>query len=92
MIASILLLLPRTVVVGAILSIGTISGALFAHLTMLGFMLPAVGDNGELFALAVVVFLGSLVVLFLHRAEIPIVGRLFISELDTESPIILSRS
>src|SRR5215217_3745219 len=51
LIASILLLLPRTAVVGAILSLGTICGALMAHLTMLGIKLPAVGDNGELFGL-----------------------------------------
>ena len=78
LIASILLLVPRTVVVGAILSLGTISGALMAHLTMLGIKLTAVGDNGELFALAVVVFALSLVVLVIHRREIPILGpRLF---------------
>jgi hypothetical protein len=78
LIASIMLLLPRTVVLGAILSLGTIGGALLAHLTMLGIKLTAVGDNGELFALAVVVFVGSLLVLFIHRAEIPILGpRLF---------------
>ena len=76
--ASILLLLPRTAVAGAFLSLGTISGALMAHLTMLGIKLTAVGDNGELFALALVVFVLSFIVLVLHRREIPILGpRLF---------------
>src|SRR5215813_4569001 len=46
LIASILLLVPRTSVFGVVLSLGTICGALMAHLTMLGIKLTAVGDNG----------------------------------------------
>ena len=72
LIASILLLVPRTIVYGAIASIGVISGAIFFHLTKLGIALPAVDDNGELFALAVIVFLCSAGVLFLHRHELPV--------------------
>ena len=74
LIASVLLLVPRTAVYGAILALGTISGAIFAHLTKLGLTIPAVDDHGELFALAVVVLVGSLVVLFIHRGKIPVVG------------------
>lgn len=74
LIASVLLLMPRTVVFGAILSLGVISGAIVSHLTKLGIAIPAVDDRGELFALAVVVFLCSLGVLFLHRAELPVIG------------------
>lgn len=74
LIASILLLLPQTVVFGALLSLGVISGAIFFHLTKLGITLPLVDDHGELFALAVVVFVCSLAVLILHRHELPIVG------------------
>lgn len=78
LIASILLLTPRTVWFGALLSLGTISVAILSHLTMLGIKLTAVGDNGELFALAVIVLLCSALVLFLHRRQIPILGeRLF---------------
>lgn len=78
LIASILILLPRTAVFGAILSLGTICGALFAHLTKLGIKIPAVDDHGELFALAAVVFVCSLLVLFFHRDQIPVLGsRLF---------------
>lgn len=78
LVASILLLIPRTAVYGAILGLGTISGAIFAHLTTLGITIPAVEDRGELFALAVVVFIGSAVALYFHRHEIPILGpRLF---------------
>lgn len=74
LIASVLLLLPRTVTLGALLALGTISGALFAHLTRLGIALTAVGDRGELFALAVVVFVASLGILLLRRRQIPIIG------------------
>ena len=70
LIASILLLLPATVVWGAILSLGVISGAIVSHVTTLGIALPAVDDHGELFALAVVVFVCSAGVLALHRAEL----------------------
>jgi len=76
LIASVLLLVPRTAVFGAILALGTICGAIFSHLTKLGITIPAVDDHGLLFALALVVFAGSLVVLYLHRREIPIVGAL----------------
>ena len=74
LVAAILLLIPRTAVYGAILALGTISGAIFAHLTKLGITIPAVDDHGELFALAVVVFIGSLVVLYIRRSEIPVIG------------------
>ena len=74
LIASVLLLLPSTVVYGAILSLGVFSGAIGSHLTRLGITLPAVDDHGELFALAVVVFVCSSAVLVLHRHELPVVG------------------
>src|SRR5262245_48780096 len=76
LVAAVLLLLPSTVVSGAILSLGVISGAIFFHLTKLGIALPAVDDHGELFALAIVVFVSSLTVLILHRDELPFIGRL----------------
>ncbi len=74
--ASILLLFPRTVTVGALLAMGTISVAILSHLTKLGIALPAVGDHGELFTLAVVVLVCSGALLILHRSEIPIHGRI----------------
>ena len=78
LIASILLLIPATAVYGAILSLGVISGAIFSHLTKLGITLPLVGDHGELFVLALVVFACSLGVLILHRYEIPMVARMWL--------------
>ncbi len=72
LLASILLLVPRTIVYGALTSLAVISGAIFFHLTKLGIALPAVDDKGELFALAVVVFACSAGVLILHRHELPV--------------------
>ena len=84
LIASILLLLPQTVVFGAIMSLGVISGAIFFHLTKLGIALPLVDDHGELFALAVVVFVCSLAVLIMHRQELPLLGRV-------SAPVIMAK-
>lgn len=57
LIAGILLLLPNVYVLGALLSIGVISGAIFFHLTILG--IEVHGDGGMLFGLAVIVFILS---------------------------------
>lgn len=70
--AAVLILLPRTVALGAALSLGAISGAIFAHLTRLGIALSAVDDRGELFALAVTVFVCSAAVLLMHRRQLPL--------------------
>jgi len=79
LIAAILLLIPGTVTVGALLSLGVISGAILSHLTRLGIALPAVGDHSELFALAVVFFVCSFAVLLLHREELPWIRGSFIT-------------
>jgi len=42
----------------------------------LGIALPAVDDHGELFALAAVVFVGSAIVLNMHREELPMFRRI----------------
>ncbi len=76
LIASLLLVIPSTVPLGAIISLGVIGGAIVSHLTRLGITLPAVDDHGELFALAAIVFVCSATVLYLHRREIPVVGEL----------------
>ena len=67
LIASILLLIPRTAWLGALMGLGVISGAIVSHLTKLG--IEVQGDGGLLFILALVVFVSCAVVLYLHRAE-----------------------
>lgn len=74
LIAAALLLWPRTPALGALISLGVISGAIMGHLTKLGIELTAVDDHGELFALAIVVFVASLGVLILHGRDLPVVG------------------
>ena len=75
LIAVILLLLPSTAWLGAVIALGTISGAIMSHLTKLGIVVK--DDGGTLFILAVVVFVLSLVILFIHRREVPVVGQMF---------------
>lgn len=72
LIAAILLLFPSTASIGAVLALGTITGAIFSHLTRLGIVVK--DDGGLLFILAIVVFLLSGVTLILHRKELPVVG------------------
>jgi hypothetical protein len=75
LIAVVLILYPPTVIYGAVLALGVISGALASH-TKLGLVVK--NDGGLLFVLAVIVFLSSLAVVYLRRSELPIVGeRLF---------------
>ena len=75
LIAAVLLLLPATTALGALLALGVISGALVSHLTRLG--IEVQGDHGLLFGLALVVFIGSALVLWLHRRALPLVGARF---------------
>ncbi|MEQ1765521.1 MAG: DoxX family protein [Pyrinomonadaceae bacterium] len=75
LIAAILLLLPKTAWIGATLALGTISGAIMSHLTMLGIVVK--DDGGLLFMLAVTVFVLSGIVLLIHRRELPVLGHAF---------------
>ena len=75
LVAAVLLLVPQTAPIGAILSLGVITGAIIGHLTMLGIVVK--DDGGLLFGLAILVFVCSLGVLYLHRREIPLVGGYF---------------
>jgi putative oxidoreductase len=75
LIAALLLLFPGTVSLGAVLTMGMMAGAIASHLVVLG--IDVKGDGGLLFGLAVTAFAGSLVILILRRAQVPIVGRFF---------------
>jgi hypothetical protein len=70
LIAAVLLLLPSTIGIGALLALGVISGALLSHLTILG--IEIMGDGGTLFYLALVVFIGSAWLAIKHVKQIPI--------------------
>jgi uncharacterized membrane protein YphA (DoxX/SURF4 family) len=68
LIASLLLLIPRTTAYGAALAAGLMAGALFFHLTTLG--IEVQGDSGLLFVYAVIVLLSCLILLIMHRDQI----------------------
>ena len=72
LVASILLFVPGLTAVGALLALGTMSGAIFFHLTVLG--IDVQGDGGLLFSLAVVVWLCCAGIAWIHRRSIPIIG------------------
>ena len=72
LIAAILLLTPRFTWLGSALALGVMSGAILSHLTVLG--IEVQGDKGLLFGLAITVFVATGFNLFLHRAEIPLIG------------------
>ena len=72
LIAALLLLYPATITLGALLSLGVISGAIVSHLTVLG--IEVQGDGGLLFFLALAVFVSSAAILVLRRGDIPFLG------------------
>ena len=63
-----LLLFTRLYAVGAALGLGTISGAIFFHLTTLG--VEVQGDGGTLFTMALVVFVSTAATLVLNFGAI----------------------
>lgn len=73
LLASILILVPRTVWLGAGLTLGIIGGAVMMHLTQLG--IDVNGDGGLLFYTAVFVFIASGIILFLERKNIPFISK-----------------
>ena len=70
----VLILWPATAALGALLGLGVITGALLSH-ARLGLVVK--DDGGLLFALAVIVFLSSATVVYLRRAELPVIGERF---------------
>ena len=77
LVASILLVVPSTVTVGAAMALAATGSAILFHLTRLGIALTPVGDHGELFTLAIAVTICSIIVLLMHRRELPLIGRSF---------------
>ena len=68
LIASILILIPRTTLLGALMGLGLMAGAIFFHLTKLGVIFD--GDAG-LFTYAVITFVCCLLLIIIHRKNIP---------------------
>lgn len=74
LVAVILLFIPSLTWLGALLALGTMSGAIFSHLTKLGIVVK--DDGGVLFILANVVLIASAILLYINRANVPILGNI----------------
>lgn len=72
LIASILILIPKTAWFASILIIGIISGAILMHLTILG--IEVKGDSGQLFYTAVLIFILSSISLWFSRKDVPYIN------------------
>lgn len=72
LIAAILILIPATTWLGAGLALAVMLGAIFSHLTVLGIVV--MNDGGLLFCLALAVAACSVLLLFLQRRRVPILG------------------
>ena len=74
LIASILILIPRTTLLGAVLALGTMMGAIFSHIFVLG--IEVKGDGGTLFALAIITLICCLILVYNQKNKIPDLLRL----------------
>ena len=69
LIASLLILIPRTTLLGALLGLGTMTGALFSHIFVLG--IEVKNDGGTLFILAIITFLCCAILVYNQKSKIP---------------------
>jgi hypothetical protein len=69
LIASILILIPRTTLIGALLGFGTMIGAVFSHLLILG--IEVQNDGGILFILAVITLICCGALIYQNKNKIP---------------------
>lgn len=68
LIAAILILIPATTGIGALIALGVISGALVSHLTVLG--IEVLGDSGQLFIYALIVFISCVLLVFFEKDKL----------------------
>ncbi|RKS89713.1 DoxX-like protein [Flavobacterium limicola] len=68
LITVILILIPRTLLFGAIMGCGVMVGAIFAHLFVLG--IEVKNDGGTLFILALITFLCCVILVFKERTRL----------------------
>jgi len=72
LIAAILFFVPKKTWLGALLTIGLMSGAILSHLTILGIVFNNYG--GALFMSAIVTLLAGIILLIQNKKEIPFIG------------------
>jgi uncharacterized membrane protein YphA (DoxX/SURF4 family) len=68
LVAAVLIIIPRTTGIGALIAVGLMAGAIFFHLTKLGIVVQ--GDGGQLFILATLVFTSSAILFYIFRKEV----------------------
>lgn len=68
LIAAILILVPRTTMLGALLGLGLMSGAIVSHLFVLG--IEVQNDGGTLFTLAFLVFVSCLILIYKDKRKL----------------------
>ncbi len=66
LIASVLLLIPSTIVFGALLAAGIMAGAILSHVFILGISVQ--DDGGLLFAYALITFTASVILLLMYKS------------------------
>lgn len=71
LIASILLLIPRTTFIGAMMGLGTMSGALLSHVFILGIEIQ--GDGGQLFYLGLITAACCAILAWVYRDQLNII-------------------
>lgn len=75
LISGLALLYRPTVWLGAVLALGTMSGAIASHLFILG--IEVMGDGGQLFAYALITFFCCLFLAWNDRDKIPFIKNIF---------------
>ncbi|MES2647969.1 MAG: DoxX family protein [Bacteroidota bacterium] len=68
LIASVLLLIPRTTVLGALLAMGIMGGAILSHIFVLGVVIQ--DDGGQLFIYALLVLICSAILFWMYRRQL----------------------
>lgn len=68
LITALLILIPRTTLLGSLLGAGTMLGAIFSHLFILG--IEVNNDGGGLFTLALITLICCVVLIYLNKNKI----------------------
>ena len=80
LIAAILILIPVTTWIGALLGLGIMAGAIMSHLFILGISVKnsdGTEDGGQLFIYALIVFICCAYLVWINRKSIPVLKKFF---------------
>jgi uncharacterized membrane protein YphA (DoxX/SURF4 family) len=69
LIAAVLIVIPRTTLLGALTGTSVMLGAIFSHIFVLG--IEVKNDRGELFVLAIITFLCCIALVYWNKSKIP---------------------